>query len=193
MANTAIVVDIETLGLKERAVVLSLGAAAFSFDKKQTYDEIALEGFYAKLNVDQQVKTFGRTMTKSTVQWWREQSAEARKVLEPTPFDHTVEQAIEEFTNWLAKVGFDSRKSYIFSRGNHFDMPKIESLFEDAGIDLAYNNWKVRDVRTAIDILHGTNDGYYTLQEGVPANFVAHHAMHDAAHDAAKLNELITA
>ncbi|QFR56617.1 exonuclease [Stenotrophomonas phage Mendera] len=186
-----VVVDLETLGLEQDAVVLSLGASTFRMDgSRPKFDKMISEGFYAKFDVKEQVKTFKRTMTDSTIDWWKTQGAAAKKVLEATPFDHRMADGLIEFNAWLKKVGYNFQKSYIWSRGTYFDFPKIEHMYRQAEVECGYNGWKIRDVRTYIDILTGVDNGKYEPEGGTPQQFVAHDALHDAAMDGYRMQEI---
>ena len=64
-----------------------------------------------------------------------------------------------------------------------------ESLFNSAGMRpiARYNHW--RDIRTAIDILYGTTNGYCAVDcDGFDKSMVTkHHPVHDVCYDAMML------
>jgi hypothetical protein len=148
-------------------------------------------GFKIKLSVEEQVKKYKRLVCQDTVIWWKQQGKEAfDKNVKPSSSDKTLTIGLKDLNIFISELeGFNAKKSYIFSRGMDFDFPKIASLYEDCGISLPYNTWKARDVRTAIDIMAGTDNGKYELKAGTQG-FIAHDPLHDAAMDAARLNEL---
>lgn len=185
-----VIIDLETLGLKERAVVLSLGAVVFDFEAPVSYDTLVRTGIYIKFDAKEQIQKYGRTTTKSTLDWWRGQSAEAKEVLQPTPLDYRMVDGLNDFNAWLSKCGYDYKKSFIWSRGSYFDFPKLEDMFDQAEITCGFNGWKIRDIRTMIDCLTGSEWGKYDLKDGTPSTFVHHNALHDAALDAARMLEI---
>lgn len=192
MANVVhINFDTETLGLYENAVVTTLACCAFTLEDNTPYDELVKTGFFAKFNVMEQLKVYRRETTQSTVDWWKEQSEEAKvHSIKPSRDDVSLVHGLTQLTEYIKDSGYNWRKSYIWSRGNAFDLPKIESLYRNAGLDLPFNTFRVRDTRTYIDVLTGGDNGNYNLAEGTPRSFVKHHALHDTALDCARMIEI---
>lgn len=187
-----ILLDVETLGIRENAVVLSLGAVSFRLEpgQRNDYDSYVLDGFYVKFDVKDQVRNYGRKIEEDTLNWWKRQGATAREVLKPSVDDVAMADGLAEFNAWIRDIdGFKFKDSYVWSRGTNFDFPKIESMYHQANIRSGFSTWKVRDVRTYIDILTGSDRGVYDVRE-TPNNFVAHHALHDAAMDAYRMVEI---
>lgn len=192
MSNvTHLIFDTETLGLKERAVVCSLSCVPFCFEEPKPYSEIVKNGFFVKFDIKEQITKYKRTTTQSTLDWWKQQGAEAKKYsVTPGADDASMEEGMSELLRFVKASGHSVKKSYVWSRGNAFDFPKIEDMFDQIGETCPYHFYRVRDTRTIIDVLAGTDNGKYTLPGGNPKEFVAHHALHDAALDAAVLIEL---
>lgn len=192
MTNTVhINFDTETLGLYENAVVTTLACCAFTFEDAVSYDELVASGFFAKFKVDEQIKVYHRETTASTIQFWKEQSQEAReRSILPSANDITLVEGLTSLTEYIKDSGYNWKKSYVWSRGNAFDLPKIESLYRQAGLQLPFNTFRVRDTRTMIDCLTGSDNGYYNLRDGEPKSFIKHHALHDTALDCARMIEI---
>lgn len=186
MSLTHIILDLETLGIKPNAVVLSIGAAAFTFEGPNNFNKLIREGFYAKLNVREQVKEYGRKIEPDTAEWWRKRSSEAKEVLQATPLDWRMADALADLNAWIKKTDYDYRKSYVWCRGNAFDFPKMESMYDQANIKCGYNGWMIRDVRTMIDVMAGVSNGKYEPKD-FPSDWIAHNALHDAAGDAFRM------
>jgi len=183
--------DTETLGLYENAVVTTLSAVPFTFEDNTPYDELVRQGFFVKFKIVEQLKVYGRETTQSTVDWWKQQSEEAKVFsIKPSADDVTLVEGLNSLTAFIKESGYDWKKSYLWSRGNAFDFPKIESLYRNCGLEVPFNTFRVRDTRTMIDCLTGSENGYYRLREGQPKSFVKHHALHDAALDCANLIEI---
>ena len=187
----SILLDIETLSTDPRAVVLSIACVPFLLGKKQSFNEIMNSGFIVKIAVEEQVKRLSRTIDKGTVDWWKKQDKEVfDSMVRPAPHDVSPREAITKLSKFIStQEGFSKKDSYIWSRGTNFDFPIIESLYKDLCISIPFNTWKIRDIRTAIDILAGVDDGKYSLRDP-DDSFIAHNPLHDAAMDAARLNEL---
>lgn len=186
-----LVVDIETLSTEPNAVVLALAIVPFTFEDHTYFSTLLTQGLMVKFKVEEQVKVHRRHIEESTVSWWKEQQKKIRDIIvKPSPSDVTIRDGLSEFNQFVLGIsGFSKEKSYVWSRGNDFDFPIIKTLFRDANISLPYNHWKIRDVRTAIDIMAGTDNGKYTVKYG-GEGFMEHHPLHDSAMDAARLNEL---
>lgn len=190
MAVPNFMFDTETMGLKERAIVTTLSCVPFTFEGDLKYTKLVEDGFFVKFKISEQVK-LGRETTPSTVAWWKGQPNEAKAhSIIPSADDVTLEVGLNKLVAFLKANNYDWKKSYVWSRGNGFDFPKIEDLFDMAGIKVPFNTFRQRDVRTYVDVLTGADNGNYDLQAGVPREFVKHHALHDAALDAAKMIEI---
>lgn len=188
-----IIVDTETLGTKPNSVVLSIGATAFSLvpGNSNDFQTYIKHGFYAKLSIKDQVVNFGRKIDENTVNWWKNQSVEAQEVVRPSSDDMTMIDALNSLNAWIKTVqGYKWKDSYVWCRGNYFDFPMLESMYDQADIKCGYNTWKIRDVRTYVDILTGDTWGKYEPQNGTPREFIAHNALHDAAMDAYRMVEI---
>lgn len=186
--------DVETLGKREGAVVTTLSCVPFSFEKDTSYDDLVLSGFYVKFDIKEQIQKYHRSTCSDTIQWWKEQSQEAREnSILPSDADVSLEEGLGQLTAFIKGSGYNFNKSYVWCRGNYFDFPKIEDIYRCLGLNVPFNTWKIRDTRTYIDILTGVDNGGYTLKGGTPSNFVHHHALHDAALDVARMLEIYRA
>lgn len=183
--------DLETLGKKENAVILSIGVVPFTFESGATFAELLDAGLYLKLAVEPQIAK-GRKVEKDTVQFWKEQGAAASEVLEPSDEDVDPLQACRIIEGFLKEVGVDPEKTWFWSRGNAFDFGKIEDLYNSYGLPLPFLGFMQRDIRTMVDCFCGTSRGKVKAirpQDG----FIYHNALHDAASDVAKMIEIYDA
>jgi hypothetical protein len=183
--------DIETLATDSDSVVLSIACVPFMLEVHTYFGDLIPTGFFVKLNVQEQIKIYHRTVEDGVVKWWKTQPKEVfDAMVRPSPGDVNLREGLTLLNKFVAGIkGYDFNRSYVWSRGNNFDFPILKSLYKAAGIGLPYNDWRVRDVRTAIDIMAGTDNGRYQLRFG-GEGFIAHNPLHDAAMDAARLNEL---
>lgn len=136
-----LMLDIETLSRNKDAVVVSIGAVRFRLDTQDDLDTIKDEhrSFYAVLDTnDQEAK--GRDVEPETVDWWSEQTPEARAVLfEPT---EEVESALDRFVEFCRGV------RRIWGNGSSFDNVIIRDLCEDYGVRYPVEYWNDLDMRT---------------------------------------------
>lgn len=194
MSNNRVhlMLDTETLGKREDTVILSIACVPFTLEDHDYFKSYLNKGIMIKFSVEEQIKKFHRSITTDTIEWWKQQSKEARDAnLKPSPNDMTAVEGLTLLSKFISDSGYNHKKSYVWARGTNFDFPKIEHFYEDcANLTLPFNTWKIRDTRTYIDILTGTDDGKYELKFGDIDNFVAHNCLHDAAMEAAKLSEI---
>ncbi len=185
-----LVVDLETLDTTPTSVILSFGSSLFAFEERdKDFEHYINTGFYAKLNPIEQIKS-GRTTDQGTIDWWKKQGKEAQKVLIPQKTDITLRDGLIQFCDYLNNSRYDYKKSYCWCRGSSFDWPIIEDAFRQHKLKLPYNGWKIRDIKTAVDFMAGTDNGAYNLRNGTPSKFIKHDSLHDCALDILRLKEL---
>ena len=153
------VYDVETLGKESSAVILSMACVYFDPIKKPSPDEMRETAFFAKFNAKDQMERLGRTMTRSSLDWWAKQCDNVKAIsFKPSDNDVLIEDGIEAMRAWSKTFPLND-KCWVFARGN-LDQLVLDSIEEKLGIEpvFFFNRW--RDVRTAIDLLKGTTSGY---------------------------------
>lgn len=185
-----LVLDLETLDTTPSSVILSLGCSLFSFEEEiSDFNHYVDAGFYVKFNAVEQIK-LGRTTSKDTISWWKKQGKEAQKVLMPSDEDKSFSAGLLLFAQYLKQSNYDYKRSYCWCRGSSFDWPIVDDAHRMANLILPYNGWKIRDIKTAIDIMNGVDNGAYNLKNGTPPEFIKHDSLHDCAMDILRLKEL---
>ena len=189
--SVCLILDTETLSAECSAVVLSVACVPFRLEVHTYFSEFLSAGICIKFNVEEQIKVYKRHISDSVVKWWKKQSKDVFDLaVKPSPNDVSIRDGLIQLNKFISEIpGYHYKESYVWTRGNNFDFPILKSLYGDAGIAPAYNDWRARDVRTAIDIMAGTDDAKYNLRFG-GEGFIPHNPLHDAAMDAARLNEL---
>jgi hypothetical protein len=203
-------IDIETLGKGERAVITALSAVIWNFemDKDITYDEILKRTFYIKLDVIDQIKRLKRVTDQSTLDWWKTMPLEVQEMsIKTKPDDIKIDEGLVMLRDYLKEMNFNFKKSYIWTRGIAYDIPKIETIIEDVSLSPVknafnkdftdkttdsekkmLNNFRARDIRTYSDLIGNSENGKIKLKESMqPTNFIEHHAKHDIALDVLKM------
>lgn len=181
------VFDVETLGVESTCVVLSAAMVHFVPEERPTYQDILDGACFVKFDVKEQMAV-GRTASKSTLEWWKTQHEYVRKTsLDPSREDMTVENGMQVFYDYMAKFP-NAKKQTMWARGS-LDQMAIDSLAVKFGLEeiTPYNMW--RDVRTAVDIMYGTTNGYVEVVHPMfeRHNVIKHHPVHDCALDAMQL------
>lgn len=149
--------DVESMDTGERCVVLSAGIIAF--DRDSTPESMLRDSLFVKFDAKEQAREFKRTIDKGTMEWWNKQSIYCKKKsCLPSTSDVDAKTGIQQIKDFMSK--FDPNgKAIVWVRGS-LDQFAIDSLADDAGIEYIAGYNVYRDVRTAIDVLYGTGNGY---------------------------------
>ena len=180
--------DVETLGKQTNAVILSMACVWFDPVNKPSPEQLRKDSFFVKLDATDQIKRLKRGASKSTLEWWSKQCDIAKeKSLYVKPDDVKIEVGLEMMREWANK--YDAKASaWVWARGN-LDQLVIDSMEEQLEIEpvFYYNRW--RDVRTAIDLLIGSTNGYCEVDyPGFYAgSIVKHDPLDDCIYDAMML------
>ena len=128
-----VMVDLETLGNGNDAVIISIGAVAFDVDAGLG-DE-----FY--MNVDpQSCVDAGLKMDVSTVMWWMQQSDEARAAFETK--GQPLELVLATFSEWFPEG------ATLWGNGATFDNVILGSAYRAIGVKQPWEFWNDRCYRT---------------------------------------------
>lgn len=150
--------DVETLGKDSDAVILSMAAIYFDPDKEPSHTQLRESAFFAKFKAEQQIKEFNRRVDKGTVEWWSKQCENARnKSFKPHVNDVPFEIGHAAMSQW-AKSKSDN-DCWVWARGN-LDQMVLSHIEDQMGLENIWSYARWRDVRTAVDFLYGTKNGY---------------------------------
>lgn len=180
--------DIETLGIESTTVVLSAAIIHFDpeVDTNISFKELVQRGLLVKFDAKDQVKRLNRTMTKSTLDWWNKQGEYQQKLsfVPDASRDMISENGIEAIRKYINQYhrGADPQTLTIWARGS-LDQMAIDSLALKAEVEpiAPFNRW--RDVRTAIDLMTDSKNGYCTVRELNRDEVAKHDPVHDCALD----------
>lgn len=192
MLQKHFIFDTETLGIKENAVVLSMACVRFTFEEKSSILQLKENSYYCKFSIEEQIE-LGRTIEDQTISWWKKQDPKVFKMnVKPSDKDVTIKDGFINLKEFLRQQEYDWNSSFCWSRGIGFDFPKLESLCDNIKMPVPFNTWKTRDIRTFIDILTGSIDGIYELQQKDPNQhlLLKHHSLSDCILDALVLQEI---
>lgn len=152
------VFDVETLGKESNAVILSMACVHFDPLKYPSHEDLRANSFFAKFDVADQRRRLGRSMTPSTMEWWKKQCDNVKnKSFRPSEEDVDFEIGYERMREWAAQ--FNEPRSYVWARGN-LDQLTLDSIEEQLELKPIFPFSRWRDVRTAIDIWYNTDRGY---------------------------------
>jgi len=169
-----IMLDTETLGMGENAIILSIGAVKFDLETG-----VDLKDFY--IDIDPQ--KYPGSVDISTIKFWMEQIAEGKKA--PMAGILDVGAAIGMFNQWLLDAcGEDTSRLVIWANGTDFDIPKLAYAYKVCGGNPPWKYNSVRDARTVYKLFPD-----YGLK---PPEVDKHHALADARWQAEYLISMLT-
>ena len=131
-------VDIESLGSKPPAVILSIGAVEFGMNGLG-------KEFHYRVDVATSL-LHGFTVDPRTVAWWQEQSALAKDAAFHWPGAETIEQVLYRFTKFVDK---DTR---LWAKGPDYDCVMIAAAYHALGEKEPWSFRNTRDVRTILSL-----------------------------------------
>lgn len=162
--KTHIVLDLETMGNGPNAAITAIGAA-------RVRGGAVVASFYRKVDLGSAMAC-GGDATASTIEWWLQQSEEARADM-VVPGVHIME-ALVEFKRWLG-TGVD----LVWGNGSSFDNVILMSAFRKTGSSDPWPFWTDRDLRTILNL--------YPEAKNIPFTGTKHNAQDDAVHQAKQL------
>ena len=173
-------VDLETLALDDRAVVLSIGVSTVSWLERDKSYILDSEVYLNLMGTVGEQMLLGRTVDPSTVAWWAQsQQATAKERLLKEESFYSLKNAGDTLRQFLKAVSPEKNRLMLWGWGSGFDCNKIESLFPELGVPF----WMHRCLRTVAD-LHGVEVGR--------TGGTAHHALDDARNQAVVLEQVLT-
>ena len=133
-------VDLETMAVTPRAVVLTLGAVHFN-----PYGNGYGDKLYLRFDLDDQDK-LNREIDPNTLDWWAKQDP---KVMEEafSPDDRVpLKDAMDQFHKFA--WGCDA----FWAHGSLFDIAILEDLYRQIEKPVPWQYWQIRDTRTIFDL-----------------------------------------
>lgn len=183
-----VMIDLETLSKYPDGVVLSIAIVPFLMTHHDSMKDLLDRGLYLKLHVQDQINR-GRTVHKPTIEWWKTQSEDAKKILIPSEEDVLLPDALDRIDEFLSEW-CDYKQSFQFNRGTNFDAPFFQSLYRTMDRPERLDSWKLHDTKTMIRTLNHDVYARYDLDDGLPKEFVPHNALHDACVEVLKVQEI---
>ena len=199
MAKLDFIIDFETLGKRTRTLVV-VDCAYTTFDRSRfatnpySFEELVDMIHKSKFDVKKQTE-LGFKFANEDLDWWQSQPQEVQKNLRPSKEDLTY----REFSDTLKKYLDGVRVQKWWSRGNNFDPPILERIFDLSGelqwFDDTLKFWNARDVRTYVNGVLGfeVSSGFVPVSDETywKDTFIAHDSRHDVAADVMRLQALI--
>ena len=133
-----VMLDLETLGTTNNAVVVQIGACYFDRKTGNIGDK-----YEVNVNIQSSLNQ-GFSVDGSTINWWLQQSEEARKSVF-TGAEVNIDKAIVDLNNFLRRADF------IWSHAT-FDFVIIMNHLNRLRIKPTFHYRSARDIRTLVDL-----------------------------------------
>ena len=190
----SIIYDFETLSQNMiTGAVVSLACLQFDtsrYTKGDGYEYEELLGMTKtiKFDVQEQVKEYGRTIQKSTLDWWKKQGAEAQKQLKPSSDDVSISHLYE----WITTEFQISKAKAVWTRGNTFDPIFLRTILDATGDEDPFKQWWIiRDTRSFLEgMLFGSGIKNSFIPDELAPKFIGHDPKHDVVMDVMRMQYL---
>ena len=170
-----VMVDLETMGKKNNAPIVAIGAVVFD----PATGSIG-ESFYKVVCLESSVN-WGAVIDPSTVIWWLRQSSEARSAIvndDAIP----LQDALLQFREFVSdNVAGGSKKAQVWGNGASFDNSILRSSYDCIAEDYPWEYWNDRDVRTMVELGQAIS---FDPKTTIPFEGSRHNALADAIHQA---------
>lgn len=183
-----VMIDLETLGVGDNAVVTSIGACFFDRFTGEIGDM-----FHEHIKIQDSLN-HGREIDPDTLMWWMDQGINARGALivgQKVDTALNVAHAVVNFEHWFKMDRNGWRGGYedicVWGNGISFDLAKLRHM---SGGDEPWSFWCERDVRTIVDVGQalGVDPKSKHNFEGIP-----HCALDDAINQAQYVSAIFAA
>ncbi|WP_130938846.1 exonuclease [Klebsiella quasipneumoniae] len=170
-----VMVDLETMGKKNNAPIVAIGAVVFD----PATGSIG-ESFYKVVCLESSVN-WGAVIDPSNVIWWLKQSSEARSAIvndDAIP----LQDALLQFREFVSdNVAGGSKKAQVWGNGASFDNSILRSSYDCIAEDYPWEYWNDRDVRTMVELGQAIS---FDPKTTIPFEGSRHNALADAIHQA---------
>lgn len=166
---THYVLDLETLGKGPNAAIATIGCVRIVNGQIGT-------GFYRRVNVESAIAWGGQT-DASTIEWWLQQSEEARAEIHDHRNRLPINEALHELAEFIGQPAFTHGKPCVWGNGATFDNVIITTAYQRSHIERPWHFTNDRDLRTLVDL-------YPEAKASTAFVGDKHHALDDAMHEA---------
>lgn len=197
-----IAIDIETLSVRPTAIITQIAARVFTFDDSDSKWDSKQNRYIANINIVPSLISGNFDIDKSTVEWWKQQSDEAKEQFNnPTICLKDALIHLNNFIDLNCKLHQAEHRN-IWMQGTDFDGSVLRNAYFETFPDnkdhkIPWNFHELRDSRTCImewyELMYPddeTNDPYTRIPEMKPeertrdsidsgSTFNKHNAMYD--------------
>lgn len=162
--------DLETLGTKSDAAILSIGATVFDLNSG-----ITKNSFYQIVDLQSSIDN-GR-VEAGTLKWWLNQSKRAQFIF----FDDTAKILADALQGLSSFIKNNTNESVqVWSNGASFDIAILSNAYRNNNIQLPWNFRNERDVRTIVYLAKEIKN--IDVTKSLTFSGEKHNALDDAIH-----------
>lgn len=181
-----IMIDIESLSLDPRALVLSIGAVAFNLATGEIRREL-----YVELDTRAQMRC-KRHISVDTVRWWVKQAIENPGAAELFSDANKVDDqhALHLMDKFICETEADEGGlNNIWALGPQFDMVALSTMYDDFGLIVPWRYNQIRDARTIRQLFREMGETLGPIETKFDGT--RHNALADARYQTAELVEMV--
>lgn len=173
MVNEHLMVDIETMGKKPTAPILSIGAVSSVLTRGNW------RTVHCAVNLESAMNS-GAIAEPDTILWWLKQSAEARAAVcnKEVP---SLNEALLQLADFIKANSINPDFLRVWGNGAVFDNVILRESYNRTALPEPWNWFNDRDVRTIVEL--GREIGFNPKRD-MPFDGEPHNALHDAIHQA---------
>lgn len=184
-------VDTETLGHPQNAIILSVGLCFHTWSKPNLED-MKKNSINIKLNVRDQIER-GMVKTESVVDFWKQQSPEAKSILIPSKDDILLADLPNAIDEWFVSIGVKWHQTDTFDRKS-YDMFRLQYVYEEMlKVKTPWNNGHVYEFGTALAFMGSDRYGGLREPSEIDPSFIYHNSRDDAIVDCYRLLSVMDA
>lgn len=162
-------IDIETLGTKSNSVIKSIAAVFFDINTGKTGHEFCMA-------IDEKSCTdAGLLIDPETVKWWDNQPDIVKRAMDEFDEDYLSMVLIEL---WCFVRNNSDKNVKVWGNSARFDLGLIENACDKVGLNISWDYWNERDVRTLVSF-------YPEVKKNAVFKGEKHHPLHDCYHQIA--------
>jgi hypothetical protein len=166
--ETALMLDLETMGLSADAAILSVAAVAFDLWDWEADTE---ETWYSRITIQSNEEAH-RRFDAGTIEWWLSQSKEAQASLFEAPMK-LLHIALPELRQWADNLS--PRVITVWAKDPDFDCVVLKDAMRKANVTWPFPYYNHRSVRTILHAAWPDGDAPNLSRPGV-----RHNALDDA-------------
>lgn len=176
-----VMIDLETMGLRPDAAIVSIGAVHFEtvFGPGLAKDIRVVSEFHTPVSLKSCIE-HGLTTDQSTIDWWMKQSAEARSSWQREDAPNLLE-ALTLLSQWTLS-GVTDRDVCPWGNGADFDLVVLKSAYERVRADPPWRYYNQKCYRTV--------KALFPVAE-LPRRGTHHNALDDAMHQVSVLQQIV--